>query len=145
MTKVARATSGFGNLSCVCLHMCGQRRPPPPQPNVHSKSLQVMPVLIKIKHLSRCRETNLSCRSYYSRIKLSCLGPRGCKNGEVGQKRSGACQKLLRHHTQVCNCVCVKSVLSQNSMWRHSDGNLLQLCVDLKVSLLFCILCKILS
>lgn len=78
MVISALVKSGLSNLTSECLYMCGQRRPPP-QLNVYNNSLQVMPVVIKVKRLSRWSETNLSCWSYYSQIKLSCLGQRGCK------------------------------------------------------------------
>lgn len=78
MVISALAWSWLGNLSLQYLYMCGRRRPPP-QLNVYNNSLQVMPVVIKVKRPARCSETNLSSRSYYSQIKLSCLERQGCK------------------------------------------------------------------
>lgn len=72
------AWSWLANLSSQCLHMCGRSRPPP-RLTVYSNSLQVMPVVIKVKHPARSSETNLSSWSYYGQIKLSCPGQRGRK------------------------------------------------------------------
>lgn len=123
----ALVKSGLGNLTLECLYMCGQRRPPP-QLNVYNNSLQVMPVVIKVKRLARCSETNLSCWSYYSQIKLSCLGQRGCKLWNLNKNTL----LLARPSTAIihrCDGVWppVYSIHSQLSMWRHRDGNRLKL------------------
>lgn len=126
MVISALATSGLSNRSSLCLYMCGQCRPPPQRLNVNNNSLQVMPVVIKVKRLARCRETNLSCWSYYTQIKLSCLRRQGCKLWNSNKNMVVFARNLRRHHAQVWCCV-LYSIHSQFSMWRHCGGSILKL------------------
>lgn len=52
--------------------MCGQCRPPP-QLNVYNNSLQVMPLVIKLKHLAYCSEAD--------RADLIIVGLNRCASG----------------------------------------------------------------
>ncbi len=127
MVISALVKSGLGNLTSDCLYMCGQRRPPP-QLNVYNNSLQVMPVVIKVKRLSWCSETNLSCWSYYSQIKVSCLGQRSCKLWNLN-KNTLALARTSTAFIHRCDtvCVCLYLIHSQFSMWRHCAWNTFKL------------------
>lgn len=124
MVISAPARGGLGNLSWDCLYMCGRRRPPP-RINVYNNSLQVMPLAIKVKRLARCRETDLSCWSYYSQIKLSSLGPPGRKPWNLNRSTFA-----LPRTSTVSLCRCRESAavcdfhLGDRSGWKPSDCNI---------------------
>lgn len=88
-----------------------------------------MPVVIKVKRPARRGETNLSCWSYYSQIKLSCLGRPGCKLQQKHTRRSPeAAQPSNTGVILFCVCVCVFETMPEQhveTLWWENTADIL--------------------